>query len=263
MITAANPYIPEIVRASGFRMETEDTFTISFDRENTGHAGQFFMVSRAGIGESAISIASGHGKRLEFSIRAVGSVTRSIMNEPYLPTGLRGPFGNSWPWRGYDSITAVAGGIGIPPIRSLVEEMDAEGSSSRLTVLYGARSPSDIVYSDLLENWRKMVDFRITVDRGDANWNGKVGVVTTLISDIKYTGSSAAFVIGPPVMMKFSVIRLKEIGFMDENIFLSLERRMECGIGVCGHCNIGRFYTCEDGPIFRYSDVRNEPELFL
>jgi NAD(P)H-flavin reductase len=258
-----NRYSPEILVPSSYRLETDDTFTISFNRKNEGYAGQFYMLSKDGIGESAISIASGHGNDLAFSIKAVGSVTGSIMKDPKGEIGIRGPYGNSWPWKEYENVVAVAGGIGIPPIRSLIEDMEASGAGGRLSVLYGARSPTDIVYSDLIEEWIKRIDFRVTVDRGNDQWKGKVGVVTTLIDDLRKAESSAAFVIGPPVMMKFSVQKLLEYGFQEDNIFLSLERRMECGIGVCGHCNIGRYYTCEDGPIFRYSEIKGEPELFL
>lgn len=258
-----NRYSPEVLVPSRYRLETDDTFTIAFNRKNMGYAGQFCMLSKDGIGESAISIASGHGNDLEFSIKAVGSVTGSIMKDPKAPIGIRGPHGNSWPWKEYENVVAVAGGIGIPPIRALIEEMESAGAGDRLSVLYGARSPADIVYSDLIDGWKDRIDFRITVDKGNDQWKGKVGVVTTLIDDLRKAESSAAFVIGPPVMMKFSVQKLLEYGFHENDIFLSLERRMECGIGVCGHCNIGRYYTCEDGPIFRYSEIKEEPELFL
>ncbi|MGC8506524.1 MAG: FAD/NAD(P)-binding protein [Thermoplasmata archaeon] len=221
------------------------------------------MLSKDGIGESAISIASGHGNDLEFSIKAVGSVTESIMKDPKGKIGIRGPYGNSWPWKEYENIVAVTGGIGIPPIRALIEEMEAAGAGDRVSVLYGARSPSDIVYSDQIKSWTEKIDFRVTVDKGNDQWKGNVGVVTALINDLGKPAFSGAFVIGPPVMMKFAVQKLLEYGFHENNIFLSLERRMECGIGVCGHCNIGKYYTCEDGPIFRYAEIKDEPELFL
>ncbi|BAB59146.1 cytochrome-c3 hydrogenase [sulfhydrogenase] gamma subunit [Thermoplasma volcanium GSS1] len=244
-------------------METADTYTIVLTERNMGYAGQFYMVSKEGIGEAPISVGSGYGNPLMFSIKAVGSVTKGIMNDPYGEIGIRGPYGNVWPWKSYEHVVAIAGGIGIPPIKALIEDMQGHTSLDKLTVLYGARSPSDIVYRSEIETWKEEMDFRITVDKGDENWRGHVGVVTTLVPEIKEYNHGAAFVIGPPVMMKFSVKSLLDAGFAEDNIYLSLERRMECGIGVCGHCNIGRWYACEDGPIFKYSDTKEEPELFL
>jgi len=246
-----------------FRMETEDTYTMVFQKKTDSHAGQFYMVSVDGVGESPISVASGYGNPLTFSIKAVGSVTRYIMDHRDIEIGLRGPYGNEWPWKGADHIVAIAGGIGIPPIKALIEDMESKGNLDDLTVLYGARSPGDIVYKNEIEAWKKKLDLQITVDSGDASWNGHVGVVTTLIPGVKKFNGGRAFVIGPPIMMKFSVQELIKQGFRPENIYLSLERRMECGIGVCGHCNLGQWYVCEAAPIFRYSDVMNEPELFL
>ncbi|WP_237265184.1 FAD/NAD(P)-binding protein [Thermoplasma sp. Kam2015] len=263
MITIKNEYLPEKMKPIRFRMETDDTYTIVFSKRTMSHAGQFYMLSVDGVGESPISVASGFGNPLTFSIKAVGSVTKYIMDHRDSAIGLRGPYGNAWPWKGADHIVAIAGGIGIPPIKALIEDMESEGNLGDLTVLYGARSPKDIVYKNEIEAWKKELDFRITVDNGDPSWKGNVGVVTTLIPGVERYKNGSAFVIGPPIMMKFSVQELIKHGFSPENIYLSLERRMECGIGVCGHCNIGQWYVCESGPIFRYSDVMNEPEVFL
>lgn len=219
------------------------------------------MVSFPGIGEAALSVASGFNRNMIFTVRKVGSVTSALgaANE----VGIRGPYGTSWPWKKYDQIVAVAGGIGIPPIRSLIEEIDDFGQEKELEVFYGARTPSDIVYKKEIRDWSKRKNFHLTVDKKDDNWSGDVGFVTSIMEDSKLSKDAAVFIIGPPLMMKNAVKEARRIGYGEDNIFLSLERRMECGIGTCGHCNIGEFYACEDGPIFKYSSVKYQNELFL
>jgi NAD(P)H-flavin reductase len=219
------------------------------------------MLSLQGVGEAPISVASGFGRNLVFTIRDIGSVTSRLRDSKRV--GVRGPYGTHWPWKEHDEIVAVAGGIGIPPIRSLIEEMVGEGRGKDLEVLYGARRPSDIVYKKEIREWEKSVNFQITVDRGDSGWQGNVGFVPTLLKKVHLSKMSALFIIGPPLMMMNTVKEALALGYREDRIYISLERRMECGIGVCGHCNVGEFYVCEDGPIFKYSRVREEKELFL
>lgn len=261
MTIPRNEYLPDYYAPESLRWETRDIYSIEIRSMNMGYSGQFFMLSVEGTGEAAISVASGHGRDLSFTIRKIGSVTGKIPSSPRI--GIRGPYGKGWPWRDYDSILAVAGGIGIPPVRSLMEEMIDARKASNLSIIYGARTPSDLVYREQLEIWSSKVDLTVTVDRGDEKWKGNTGFVTEYIKDKRVSKDSAIFLIGPPMMMKNSVDEAIKSGFREENIFMSLERRMECGIGVCGHCNIGEFYVCEDGPVFRYTDVRDKPELFL
>lgn len=256
-----NSYLPENATPVEKRQETMDTFSLLFDKKNEGRAGQFYMLSSAGIGEAPISIASGHGRKLIFTVRDVGSVTSSLKREQHV--GLRGPYGNHWEWEEYDEILAVAGGIGIPPIRSLLEEMSDAGRAADLEIAYGARTPSDLVYKNEIVEWRKDSRLQVSVDVKDANWNGNVGFVTSLIKKSTVSKRGAVFIIGPTLMMKNSVKEAIASGFREDRIFLSLERRMECGIGVCGHCNIGELYVCEDGPVFSYERVKEYPELFL
>lgn len=241
--------------------ESPDVFTICLDEQNDGSSGQFYMVSVPATGEAAISVAAGHGRKLEFTIRRIGTVTGRIKGLEEV--GVRGPYGTSWPWREYDEIVAVAGGVGIPPIKSLIEEMTDSGRQGRLEVLYGARTPSDILYKDRVGNWLKEIDLHLTVDREDPSWGGHVGFVPSLLKQTHKSRDAALFVIGPPLMMMNTIKEALNQGFREERIFLSLERRMECGIGVCGHCNVGEFYVCEDGPIFQYGRVKGLPELFL
>lgn len=219
------------------------------------------MLSLLGIGEAPISVASGIGRKLSFTIRKVGKLTTAL--ETSLKIGVRGPYGNSWPWKEYDEIVAVAGGIGIPPIRSLVEEMIDSRTAGRIEVMYGARSPSDLVYRDMIEAWSRDLDVHITVDRKDDGWKGNVGFVPSLLKHSHLGRGAALFVIGPPLMMMNTVKEALNLGYREDRIYLSLERRMECGIGVCGHCNVGQHYVCESGPIFNYGDVKDERELFL
>jgi NAD(P)H-flavin reductase len=230
-------------------------------KTNEGRSGQFFMVSVQGVGEAPISVASGHKRDLLFTIRSVGKVTTMIRKSRTV--GIRGPYGNFWPWEDYDEIVAITGGIGIPPIRSLIDEMRDSGRGKDLEVLYGAKTPSDLVYKEEITEWEKNLKVHTTVDSGDSRWTGKVGFVTSIIRDATMSRNAAVFVIGPPLMMMNSVKEAIRLGFREDRIFMSLERRMECGIGVCGHCNIGEFYVCESGPIFNYSMVKNQKELFL
>jgi NAD(P)H-flavin reductase len=256
-----NSYLPEYFKEFELISESRDTYTIHLPKENPGKAGQFYMLSSPGIGEAPISVASGHLREMLFTIRSVGTVTSKLPDARVI--GVRGPYGTSWPWERYGKILAVAGGIGIPPINSLFDEMVGTGRGKDLEIIYGARSPSDLIYHKQRKEWAKMANVIITVDKGDPNWKGNVGFVTQFISKAETDRDGAVFIIGPPLMMKNSVAESLEAGFRPENIYLSLERRMECGIGVCGHCNVGEFYACEDGPIFQYSAVKHLPELFL
>ncbi|MEM0134679.1 MAG: FAD/NAD(P)-binding protein [Thermoplasmatales archaeon] len=256
-----NEYLPKAMNVKKMTEETPDVYTLELDAKNDGKSGQFFMVSMLGTGEAPISVASGFGRRIVFTIRSIGSVTSRVKNSKTI--GVRGPYGSSWPWNEYEEIVAVAGGIGIPPIRSLIEEMIDARRSEDIELLYGARTPSDIVYKNKLKEWGNTLDIHITVDRGDEGWNGKVGFVPSLLKDSHLSRKAAVFIIGPPLMMKNTVREALNLGYQEENIFLSLERRMECGIGVCGHCNVGHLYVCESGPIFKYASVKEEKELFL
>lgn len=261
MITLLNEYAPRMVNVSRRIDEAPDIYSLELEGRNEGKSGQFYMLSVQGVGEAPISVASGFGRGLIFTIRSIGSVTSRARGEGRI--GVRGPYGSNWPWKDYDEIVAVAGGIGIPPIRSLIEEMIDEKRGGDVELMYGSRSPSDIVYKKEMEEWKKTVDIHLTVDKGDEMWNGKVGFVPSLLKDSHLSKKAAMFIIGPPLMMKNTVKEAVKLGYREDQIFISLERRMECGIGVCGHCNVGHRYACEEGPIFNYSEVKTERELFL
>lgn len=264
---SAASWLPGMGRVLGRARETKDTVTLVVEPP-AGMArpapGQFNMVTVPGFGEIAISISGdGHGTgRLEHTVRAVGAASRRIAElRAGEALGLRGPFGHGWPIddaRGRD-VVVVAGGVGLAPlrpaIRYLVEHRDQFG---RVAVLYGARTPADILYWRELERWRGRFDIQVlvTVDRGDAAWRGPVGVVTTLLDSVHAEPEDMmALVCGPEVMMRAVANRLLHRRCSAEQIYVSLERNMQCGVGLCGHCQLGPFFVCRDGPVFRYDRV--------
>ena len=228
-------------------------------------AGQFMEASLFGIGEAPISICSAPGKQdgLEMCIRAVGEVTNAIHQLSVGDTlGLRGPYGN-----GYDmnqvagkDLLFVAGGLGLAPCRSFIlEALNNRQKYNRVTILYGARTPADLLFAKDLEAWAQRDDseFLMTVDMGDADWKGHTGVITKLFREIAKVdpANTAVFIIGPPIMFKFVVLEALSMGLRKANIYCSLERRMKCGLGKCGHCQIRNIYVCQEGPIFNYAEV--------
>ena len=241
--------------------ETPDTKSILIE-DTIGKEplpGQFYLLSVKGYGEIPVSVASWK-EGLLFTIKKVGHVTGALHKmKRNDEIGIRGPYGKGFPIK--ENVTLIAGGIGIPPARAYIEYSLSRGMY-KLQLLYGARSPRDLVYKDLLDEWKKYFDVQVTVDVGDENWKGHVGVVTTLFKYIK-DKDSYFYLIGPTAMLKNAVIELQKMGVSPDKIYLSLERHMKCGIGICGHCNIGRYYVCKDGPVFRYSDIMDIPELFF
>jgi sulfite reductase subunit B len=265
----ATPYLPRVARiveASNFTPK-ERYFRLSLeDKQGMEYkAGQFMELSVLGLGEAPISICSSPGKRdgLEMCIRSVGDVTGAVHKlDAGATVGLRGPFGNGFDMNqvaGKD-LLFVAGGLGLAPCRSFIlAALDQREKFGRVTILYGARSPKDLLFTPDLMEWgqREDVEFLMTVDRGDETWSGSTGVITTLFRKIRRPEPSktAAFIIGPPIMFKFAVLEALAMGLRKANIFCSLERRMKCGMGKCGHCQIRNVYVCQDGPIFSYAEV--------
>lgn len=267
-IPAISPYIPKWAEIS--RVEdltaSEKLFEMRLiSGEPLGHMpGQFVEVSVMGIGEAPISVSSAprEDSSFELAIRKVGNLTNA-MHELAVGTrvGIRGPFGTCFPTdetKGRD-ILIVAGGIGLVPLRSFIHYvLDRRGEYGEFTILFGARNPSEQLFLDELNQWkeRKDVNYLETVDRPDSGWKGNVGVITTLFPKIDVDPSTTyCIVVGPPVMYRFVILEAKAKGIPDEQIFLSLERRMKCGVGKCGHCQINHIYVCQDGPVFRYSDI--------
>jgi NAD(P)H-flavin reductase len=259
-------FVPSPFRIGARRQDTADTWTLTLEPSDGGFAvapGQFVMVYAFGVGEVPISVSGPPeraGEPVVLTVRDVGAVTHAICSsEPGTVLGLRGPLGNRWPVEeaaGGDVIV-VAGGIGLAPLRPVVLRTIARRDSYQAVwVLYGARTPEDLLYRDELEEWRYEIGVDVTVDAADTSWPGRVGVVPKLVAQADFRPETAwAFVCGPEVMIDFTVEALRERGVRDERIFLSLERDMCCGIGLCGHCQLGPTLICRDGPVYSQAAV--------
>jgi sulfite reductase subunit B len=236
-----------------------------------GHMpGQFAEVSIPGIGEAPISISSSPTRvgSFEMVVRNVGNVTGAMHN---LSAGdkvfIRGPFGTTFPvddaMKGKD-VLFICGGIGLIPVRSAIQYvLDNRDDYGRVMILLGAKTPSDRLFVDEFEQWRsvKNVTLLQTVDRRDENWYGAEGVITTLMPLVKIDETrTIAIICGPPIMYKFVITELLKFKLRDDQIYLSLERHMKCGVGKCGHCQINNIYVCQDGPVFKFSDIKDIEE---
>lgn len=264
--TEANPMIPEQYQIVRIRKDTYDTFTLELEScDGNGNLpfqpGQFNMLYIFGTGEIPISISGdpGNPKTLVHTTRAVGTVTKAMRKLKRGDIiGVRGPFGTAWPVSEAEEkeVLVVAGGIGLAPLRPVIYHMLRNRDKyGRLVLLYGARTPDDILYRQELESWRSRFDLEVhvTVDRSVGKWQGNVGVVTTLISKAPMDPEkSLAMVCGPEIMMRFTIMELQKRGLPKESIYISAERNMKCGIGLCGHCQMGQTFVCKDGPVFRY-----------
>ena len=269
-LAAAGPMVPRPFRVRRRRRETADTWTLDFEPvagEPLDFApGQFTMVYAFGIGEVPISICGERGGPLVHTVRAVGAVTQAICAaKPGSVLGIRGPFGRGWPVEEAEGadVVIVAGGIGLPPLRgALYECLRRRSEYGEVVLLYGSRTPADLVYRRELERWRSRFDVEVdvTVDRGEDGWLGNVGVVPKLIGSARFDpGSAVAMVCGPEIMMRYAAIGLRERGVEPDRIYVSMERDMRCGIGHCGHCQLGPSLICRDGPVYRLDEL--EPLL--
>lgn len=262
-------YLPTIATIEDVHDETalEKIYTIRLPGgQNLGHTpGQFVMVSVPGVGEAPISVMSSPsrtGQTFKLCIRNAGDLTGIIHKlKPGDKVGIRGPFGRGFPvdhYRGRDVLIA-AGGLGLAPARSLIDEiLDNRANFGRLIILYGARSPAEILFRDALAEWaeREDVESLITVDRPDEAWLGHVGVITRLFEHIQVNPyHTVAVTVGPPVMYRFVVMELLGKGLTPEQIWMSFERRMKCGVGKCGHCQVNHRYSCQDGPAWTYAEA--------
>ena len=263
----AGPMVPRPFRVERRVRETYDTWTLSLAPVQGAQLeigpGQFTMLYAFGVGEVPISVS---GAPLVQTIRAVGSVTRALCaSRPGTVVGVRGPFGTSWPVeqaKGSD-LLIVAGGVGLPPVRpALYHAIAHREDYGRVILLYGARTPDDIVFRKEIERWRSRMDLEVdvTVDAAADGWRGKVGVVTTLIPRAGIDpDSTAAFVVGPEIMMRFTARALVDGGLSAERIWISMERSMKCGVALCGHCQFGPSLICRDGAVYPYPAI--EPYL--
>jgi len=257
-------------KVHGVRTETADTFTFLFDlgeRQSPADfmPGQFNMLYVFGVGEVPISVASfREEKLLMHTVRSVGTVTNLLTKLSVGENiGIRGPFGRGWPIAEAEGkqLLVIAGGLGLPPLRPVIEEgISKPGRFAGVKILYGARTPVDLIYTHEYSRWQAAngCDLLLTVDRGDGDWRGNVGVVTTLFAKAGIDpGRAIAFICGPELMLKFSIQELMKMGVPAERIFISLERNMSCASGTCGHCQLGPYFICRDGPVFSYPKVRD------
>jgi NAD(P)H-flavin reductase len=264
-----DPMLPSPYRIARIRSDTQDTFTMHLEPADGAPCirfapGQFNMVYMFGVGEVPISISSDPDvtDKLQHTTRAVGTVTRAMRKlKKGDVIGLRGPYGTPWPLEqavGHD-VVVVAGGLGLAPLRPALYRLVAHRDRfKRLALLYGARSPEEILFRSELERWRGKFDFsvHVTVDRATPAWRGNVGVVTTFIPRIPFDPSSAvALVCGPEVMMRFAMMELERRGVAPDRIYVSMERNMKCAVGFCGHCQFGPSFICRDGPVYRFDRI--------
>ena len=269
--TVMQPMVPSPHRILKVRRETGDVFTIE-TQPQAGESdfpftpGQFNMVYVFGVGEVPLSISGdpARTKTLTHTVRGVGWVTRALQGmKKGDMIGVRGPFGNPWPMEvapGND-VMVIAGGVGLAPVRPVIYQLLAEREKyGKISVLYGARSPDDILYGKELEKWRGRFDLEVevSVDSAQRGWMGNVGVVTQLIPKVvSDPENTLAMICGPEIMMRFTIKELQKQGMSDTSIYLTMERNMKCAIGFCGHCQFGPQFICKDGPVFRYDRIRN------
>ena len=248
------------------RQETADTCTLELDPQDGAISrpapGQFTMLYAWGVGEVPISVSGlAPNGRLVQTIRDVGAVTHKLCAlDSGTTVGVRGPLGRGWPVDELSvaDVVVIAGGLGLAPLRPAVSALLANRAQfRRLVLLYGARTPEDLLFRDELERWsRDGVDVQMTVDAADAGWHGPVGVVGKLVARAEFDpSSSAALMCGPEVMMRFTAVALADRGVAAERTYVSLERSMKCGVGQCGHCQLGPTLVCLDGPVYSWAEM--------
>jgi sulfhydrogenase subunit gamma (sulfur reductase) len=270
-----NPMRPVLGTLVGVKELADEIklFQVELNGERFDHKpGQFAFVSAFGVGEAPFGIASTTARTsaVEFAINRVGTVTTALHYlEPGAIVGVRGPLGNSFPldeMKG-KNVVVLGGGIGGAPLRPVIHSiLDDRADYGRLTILWAARSPSLLVFTDEYEVWQAAPDteLHLTVDEGDAAWSGHVGLITRLLEQVAPSpDNTVAIICGPPIMIKFVILGLKGLGFADEQMIMTLEAKMKCGIGKCGRCNMGETFVCLDGPVFSYTQVSRFLESFV
>ncbi len=250
---------------------TIKTFVLKPEPEFSFRTGEFIELTMPGLGEAPFTPSSDPQvtESLALTIMNVGLVTSRLhIMKKGEALGIRGPYGKGYPldkFKGRD-ILIVGGGVGLAPLRSLLFSLFSSIDNYNKVVLrYGARTPSDIVFRNSLTDWskKKKVDIATTVDVGEHSWKGNVGLVTTILKDLPIDISEAVSIVcGPPIMMKFATLKLLDLGFKPQDIYLSMEKSMSCGLGKCGHCRIGKYYVCKDGPVFTYEQLKDIHDIW-
>lgn len=275
-----NIYMPHLAEIKEIIDESPDTrtFRLKFKDARTAEsfefkAGQFAEYSAFGEGESTFCIASSPTRKdfLECSFKVYGKVTQALHRLNTGDTiGIRGPYGNWFPLDELKgkNIIFIAGGIGIAPVRCVIDNvLDLRNDFKDLTIICGARSVRDLIYKQEIKEWKARADLKtiITVDPGGetTSWDGEIGFVPAVVEKIAPSSDNTAVILcGPPVMIKFTMPVLTNLGFRDEDVYTTLENRMKCGLGKCGRCNIGNLYVCKDGPVFTYAQIKRLPQEF-
>ncbi|MCP3934882.1 MAG: oxidoreductase [Actinomycetia bacterium] len=258
---------PLVHRVVDRHVESDEVVTLAIAARDAGidppEPGQFNMLWSFGVGEAPISLAGIEGDVLLHSIRRVGAVTNTLCDlQVGDELGLRGPYGTGWSCNdlGSGDAVVVAGGLGLVPVRPLIDSL-VDSGERRVVLLVGARTPEGLLYADDMDRWADSgVDVQTTVDVGTEGWRGNVGLVTMLVERAEFDASDTiAYVCGPEVMMRFAAVALVDRGVAAPSIELSLERNMHCAVGHCGHCQIGPHFVCKDGPVISWD--RSEPLL--
>ena len=251
---------------------TIKSFVVVLEETFKFETGQFVELTLPGVGEAPFTPSSSPSdtKKMEITIMKAGRVTALLHEcEKGQKVGIRGPYGKGYPIDGFvgKEIYIIGGGVGLAPIRSLFLTLVERIEDFKSVVCrFGAKTPDDFIYKNtLFDSWQKIegVDIKLTVDKANGSWAGNFGVVTTILArDDVNIPNAVAVVCGPPIMMKFATLKLLEFGFGAENIYLSMEKNMSCGIGKCGHCMLGKYYVCKDGPVFTYDQIKGYPDIW-
>ncbi len=275
MNMSKSPYVPELAVVEKIITETPDTktFRAVFQDEAlrdsfTYEPGQFQEVSAFGVGEATFCLTSSPTRKgyIEFSVKRVGTVTSALQDlDEGATVGIRAPFGNYFPYNDFKGkdLWFIGGGIGMAPLRSLLNFcLDNRADYGKINIIYGARTTGDLSFKYEFEEWAKApnTELFLTIDKEEPGWDKHVGFVPAYVTELKPSPTNAiAITCGPPIMIKFTLPALKELGFADEQIYTTLEMKMKCGIGKCGRCNIGHKYVCVDGPVFSNAQLSELP----
>lgn len=260
--------VPALIEDILVETPTIKTFALRLADPMPFRAGQFVQLYVPGVGEAPFTPSSSPSEpgRLEVTVLVAGRVTAALHGlKAGAEVGVRGPFGRGYPLHKLEGreVVVVGGGVGLAPLRSLLHALfERPGLVRRLSIRYGARSPEELCFRRQYPDWsaRRDVDFLATIDRPAAGWAGRVGLVTTLLDGLDVDPEQACAVsCGPEVMLKFVARKLVDVGFLPERIYLSMNRNMTCGMGICGRCNVGSLYLCKDGPDLSYAEVRDIP----
>ena len=247
------------------------TFVLKPEKPFQFKTGQFIELILEGIGEAPFTPSSSPlvSDQIEVTIMKAGYVTEKIHNlKEGTVLGIRGPYGRGYPLEEMrdKEILVLGGGCGFAPIRSLLYNLEAERDTiKKLIFCYGSKTPKDCIYKGYIDHLRSIDKFEVmrSVDKADDEWDETVGVVTCLLDNISLNiPESVAVVVGPPIMMKFGVKKLLEMGFPENKIYLSMEKNMSCGLGKCGHCMMGKYFVCKDGPVFSYDEIKDQPDIW-